>query len=127
MGSPGSHHAGATAKQASALCQSPTGAAQAGPCREDLGGQVPKGESEGMDTYSFMLHVCDNISTGALQWSGTGSICCSLLGTWFAEPVVKLRSVAREEGCSQNCFLKQIQWEILDKDVCPALFRNTFK
>lgn len=31
-----------------------------------------------------------------------------------------------EEGCSQNSPLKQIQIKILDKDVCPALFRNAF-
>lgn len=43
----------------------------------------------------------------------------------FAEPVVKLCSATPEEGCSYSCFLKQMQWQILDKSVCPALFRNT--
>lgn len=102
MGSLGSHHA-------FALCPSPAGGASAAPCREDLGGQVLKGVAEGMDACSFLLHVCDDIFTGALQQYGTGSICCSLLGAWFAEPVVKLCSAAPEEGCSQNCFLKQVQ------------------
>ena len=67
MGSLGSHHAGATAKPAFALRRSPTDAAPAAPCREDPGGQVPKGVAEGMDACSFLLHVCDSIFTGALQ------------------------------------------------------------
>lgn len=31
------------------------------------GGQVPKGVAEGMDGCSFLLRVCDDIFTGALQ------------------------------------------------------------
>jgi len=123
VGSLGSRHSGATAKQVFTLCWSPTGAASAAPCREDLWGQVAEGAAEGVDACSFLLHVCDDIFTGALQQYGTGSVCCSLLGTCFAGLVVKLCSAAPEEGCSENRFLKQIQRQRCLSSTCKKHFK----
>lgn len=91
-------------------------------------GQAPtQGVAEGISGYLCLLHVSRDAFPGVWQQRRTGDICCNFLKMWFAEPVMKLCSAAHKEGCSQNWFLKQMQWEILNKDVCSARFRNTLR
>lgn len=85
-------------------------AAPAAPCRESTAGEVPKGAAEGMATCLLLLLVWDAPVTAALLHS-LWSNCAP--------------AAPEEEGCSQNSPLKQIQWKILDKDMCLALLRNT--